>query len=233
MPRSAPVGRLRSVDPKDSDGRGLAPGAPQRDGPVAAPSRDEPPVPIDRNFLQEDCGYEVLGGRLLELSPAEEEHATEHFQLPAVLGSVLAPGYKGAVDMLTRPEKVTNFAPDVSILPTARDPQTGGRQVEEVVFEVVDTQSYNDAGYKASKLCQRGVRRVFLIDVKLRRCFEWTREPEDWRELDAEETLVDRCFAAPVPVRARLDACEEEARLLSWLARAGAAGSWRELLDAG
>ncbi len=53
---------------------------------------------------------------------------------------VLASGYTVAVDMLTRADDDTDAAPDVSIFPSALDPSTGERQLEEIAFEVLDTE---------------------------------------------------------------------------------------------
>ncbi len=153
-------------------------------------------------MLAENCGYEIVDGQVFQLSPAEEDHGTEHFVLPAVLGAFLAPEYKGTVDMLTRPSTGSNFAPDVSILPRARDPETGGRHIEDIIFEVIDTESLAHVTDKTRKLIARGVRRAFMIDVHDRSVSEWSREEDRWTELADDATIVDRCFAVPVPVRA-------------------------------
>lgn len=183
----------------------LAPGASSH--ALSAPSQKPGPrqPPIDENVLSENCGYELVDGQVYELSPAEEEHGTEHFQLPAVLGVHLAPEYKGAVDMLTRPGVGSNFAPDVSIFPRARDPETGGRHVEDIVFEVIDTESRSHVTDKTRKLIARGVRRAFLIDVNRRNVREWSRAADDWTLLGDDAQIVDRCFQSPVPVRALVD----------------------------
>jgi len=112
------------MDPRASPPMYFAPGSSSR--AVSAPPYETPPrrPAIDENVLAENAGYEIVDGQVYELSPAEEEHGTEHFQLPAVLGAHLAPEYKGTVDMLTRPSTGSNYAPDVSILPRARDPET-------------------------------------------------------------------------------------------------------------
>lgn len=168
------------MDPRSSTPMFLAPGASSL--ALSAPSHKPAPrqPPIDENVLSENCGYELVDGQVYQLSPAEEEHGTEHFHLPAVLGAHLAPAYKGAVDMLTRPGIGTNFAPDVSIFARARDPETGGRHVEDIIFEVIDTESRAHVTDKTRKLIARGVRRAFLIDVNRRNVREWSRDDDDW-----------------------------------------------------
>jgi len=182
----------------------LAPGAASYG--LAAPARAPSPQPaIDDNFLDEGCGHEVVDGQVYELSPANEDHGTEHFHLPTVLGTALRPEYKGAVDMLTRPKAKSNHAPDVSIFPRARDAQTGGRRVEELIFEVLDTESLAHVTAKTRALIARGVRRAFLVDVTDRSIHEWSRDDDGWRRLDAADAITDPCFVVPVPVRALVD----------------------------
>jgi len=182
----------------------LAPGAASYG--LAAPARSPAPLPaIDDNFLDEGCGHEVVDGQVYELSPANEDHGTEHFHLPGLLESCLAPAYKGAVDMLTRPKAKSNHAPDVSIFPRARDEQTGGRRVEELIFEVLDTESLAHVTTKTRALIARGVRRAFLVDVADRSIHEWSRDDDGWRRLDDAAAITDPCFVVPVPVRALVD----------------------------
>jgi Uma2 family endonuclease len=179
--------------------------APARDAAAQVlPSADEPLPAIDDNFIREDDTYEVIDGVRYELFPAKEPHATQHFDLPRVLGNCLAPEYKGTADMLTRPDKPSNFAPDVSILPKARDPKTNGRQVEEIAIEVQDTSSWTRLTEKAKKLVKRGVRRVLVVDVIDRSVHEWDNK-KGWQRLAPNAQIVDRCFVTPISVRALLD----------------------------
>jgi hypothetical protein len=83
--------------------------------------------------------------------------------------------FEVAADLLTRTSRVDDIAPDVSVYPDAPDPRTGGRQLEQLAFEIVSTQSLGDAAGKARKLATRGVRRVFAIDVARSRALEWSR----------------------------------------------------------
>ena len=41
---------------------------------------------------------------------------------------------------------IDDIAPDVSVYPAGPDPTTGGRQLEQLAFEIVSTQSLRNAG---------------------------------------------------------------------------------------
>lgn len=188
----------------------LAPGATAH--AVSAPSHERAvrTPPIDENVLAENCGYEIVDGQVYELSPADEDHGTEHFNLPGLFKHCLKPEFKGTVDMLTRPSKGSNFAPDVSILKRARDPETDGRHVEEVIFEVIDSESRKHVSDKTRQLIARGVRRAFLIDTNQRSVSEWSRQTDGWVRLGDEAVIDDPCLAVPVPARALLDEATNE-----------------------
>jgi hypothetical protein len=115
--------------------------------------------------------------------------------------------------MLTRTSRVDDVAPDVSVYPTARDPRTGGRQLEELAFEIVSTESLAHAGRKAQKLVSRGVRRVFAIDVEGMRALEWSEELGEWSILDRRGVIEDPALAVPVPVEALLDTTRADAAI--------------------
>ena len=104
--------------------------------------------------------------------------------------------------MLTRTDELTNFAPDASVYPAARDPETGGRQLEHLAFEVVSTETLGHAATKAARLVERGVRRVFALDVVGQRVLEWSSKKGAWRNLKTGSVITDRCFVVPLPVDA-------------------------------
>jgi hypothetical protein len=110
--------------------------------------------------------------------------------------------YSLASDMLTRTSERNDFAPDVSVFPSAPDPRTGGRQLEQLAFEVVSTQSLADAGEKAAQLVARGVRRVFAIDVERGRALEWSRSRGKWSVLDPAREIADPALDVPLPIEA-------------------------------
>lgn len=166
---------------------------------------------VDDHLVAEDSGWEIDDGEIVLVSPAQEPHAERHAKLAALLEAHAAPEFKVAVDMLTRTSLTSDRAPDASVYPRARDPRTGGRQLEHLAFEVVSTETLRHAGRKAASLAGRGVRRVFAIDVEDGRVLEW-RGRRGWSALDLEGTIVDAALALPLPIRALLrDAEADEA----------------------
>src|SRR5215217_1403655 len=96
-----------------------------------------------------------------ELPAGDEPHGRCQVKIGVLMEAHVVPEFTVAGDMLTRTSKIDDFAPDVSVYPQARDPRTGGRQLEHLAFEVVSTKGLALAGRKARKLIGRGVRRVF------------------------------------------------------------------------
>jgi hypothetical protein len=88
------------------------------------------------------------------------------------------------------------------VFPRERDPVTGGRKLEHLVFEVVSTESLSHAANKAAKLIARGVRRAFAIDVERERALEWSAALESWSILDTGAYIEDVALAAPLPIDA-------------------------------
>ncbi len=70
-------------------------------------------------------------GRRSTWRPPMSRTADLHSALDALVRAHRAEGYAVAVDMLTRTSRTDDIAPDVSVYPAARDPRTGGRQLEE------------------------------------------------------------------------------------------------------
>jgi hypothetical protein len=80
-------------------------------------------------------------------------------------------------------------------------PLTGGRQLEELAFEVTSEQTIKVPTIKARELARRGVRRVFCVLVKQRRVLERSREIDGWRAMLETEVIENRCLVRPVPWR--------------------------------
>ena len=99
----------------------------------------------------------------------------------------------------------SDAAPDISIFPSALDATTGGRQLEEIAVEVLDTERMSHATEKVAKRLARGVRRLFAIPVASRTVYEWDHAHGDWTELDSDAVITDRCFRVPIPARALVD----------------------------
>jgi Uma2 family endonuclease len=155
---------------------------------------------VDERLVMPACGYEIVGGEVFEVSPAYEPHGSRHSKLSALLEAYAAPGFNAASDMLTRTSKIDDFAPDGSIYPEARDPETGGRQLEQLAFEVVVSESLAHAGRKAAALMRRGVRRVFAIDVDRERGLEWSCETDTWTILGGDAVIDDPALVLPLPI---------------------------------
>ena len=147
-----------------------------------------------------DTRYEIIDGELVYVSPALEPHASRHSKLSALLEAYAGEGFNAASDMLTRTSETSDMAPDGSIYPTARDPETGGRQLEELAFEVVSTETLNHAGRKAAGLLARGVRRVFAIDVQRQRAFEWSGATASWAILPHSGVIEDDALVLGLPI---------------------------------
>jgi Uma2 family endonuclease len=172
---------------------------------------------VDAHLVAQDCGYEIDDGKLVDVPPALEPHADRHAKLAALLEAHVAGDFNVAVDMLTRTSATSDLAPDASVYPLARDPRTGGRQLEHLAFEIVSTESLGHAGRKAASLAARGVRRVFAIDVERGRAFEWSRELGTWSLLDAGASIIDPALAVPLPIRALLHSAKADDSIASAL----------------
>lgn len=212
-----------------------APGA--RADVTYAPARDASLPAVDERLVAPGSRAEILDGQVYRTRGATEPHGTRHFEATMVIAACLADGYLGAVDMLTRADENSDSAPDISVFPAGRDPETGGRRLEEVAFEVLDTELLSHVTRKVEKFAARGVRRLFCVRVKARTVYEWSREHGDWQQVEGD--IVDRCFRVPIPVsalidrvaaddavaRARVLAETNVARLDAWIVRAATAAS--------
>lgn len=199
----------------------LAPGAESSSSRQYLPSREERLPAVDDHVVTPETREELLNGRRLLASPAKAPHAIQHLELGYVIRAHVAEGYRGAVDLLTRTGHESDFAPDVSILSAAPDPKTGGRQLEELAFEICSRQALKIPTEKARELIRRGVRRIFCLLVddpeagkgrsKRRQgsqLLEWSRETDGWSPVAESALIEDRCLARPLPVRALLHAAD-------------------------
>ena len=152
---------------------------------------------IDDRLVEPETRYEMVDGELVYVSPADRPHGRRHLQLCALIEAHTGLEVEAACDQLTRTSESNDVAPDVSVYPDAPDSETGGRQLEELAFEVVSTQSLSKAATNAAKLVGRGVRRVFAIDIARSRALEWSAALDAWSELDAAGHIEDPALAAP------------------------------------
>ena len=160
---------------------------------------------VDERLVAPESRFEAIDGQVRYVSPADREHASRHSKLAALLEACSAEGYDVAVDMLTRTSETSDFAPDVSVYPIAPDPETGRRQLEELAFEVVSTETIAHAQAKALELQRRGVRRVFAIDAERGRVLELSRATGSFEILDSAAPIVDPALGAPLELSALLD----------------------------
>ena len=172
-------------------------------------SISEPPE-VDKRLAVPETRCEVEDGRVVYVPPADEPHAESHVSVGALVKAHRAAGYSVAADMLTRTSLVDDLAPDVSLYPSARDPRTGGRRLEEIAFEIVSTQSLAHVAGRAAKLAARGVRRVFALDVERMRALEWGTESGQWAILGPNARIEDPALAVPIPIPALLDAARSD-----------------------
>lgn len=154
--------------------------------------------------------FEIVDGKVEHVPPADEAHGTRHSKIAALLEAHAAAGYDVAVDMLTRTSMKGDLAPDASVFPAARDAETGGRQLEELAFEVVSTERLGHAATKARALSKRGVRRIFAIDVKRRRGLSWSPPTDTWEILAKDAVIEDAVLAAPLPLRALVETAKAD-----------------------
>jgi Uma2 family endonuclease len=174
-------------------------------------SRADSALPaIDDRLVVPETRYEMHDGELVYVSPADPPHAERHIQLAALIEAHTGIAFEVAADLLTRTSRGDDIAPDVSVYPDAPDPRTGGRQLEQLAFEIVSTQSLGDAAGKAAKLASRGVRRVFAVDVTRSRVLEWSTSAGAWQELDAASHIEDPALEVPLPVAAMVHAAKAD-----------------------
>ncbi|MBI4703980.1 MAG: Uma2 family endonuclease [Deltaproteobacteria bacterium] len=212
------------MDPGRSAGDGAlsAPGARADSELIRCPGPNDPLPRIDERLAPPETRLEYLDGIEMFAAPADGPHATRHFDVTRVLGAHVADGYRGAVDMLTRTGHTSDFAPDASIFPAAPDAPTGGRQLEELAFEVASEQSIAVPTEKARQLVRRGVRRVFCVLVGQRRALEWSRQSDGWRTMTETEVIQDRCLVRPLEIRALLDVAAADEAVAEALVARGA-----------
>ena len=172
---------------------------------------------IDERLVAPETRYEIMDGVVIYVPPADPLHGENHSKLAALVEAHRHPDFTVAVDLLTRTSRIDDFAPDVSVYPTAKHPVTGGRQLEQIAFEIASTESLGHAGKKAGKLTGRGVRRVFAIDVERERVLEWSTVLGQWSILDLTSTIADPALAVALPVAALVDAARADDAIVAAL----------------
>ena len=165
---------------------------------------------VDERLVMPETRFEVLDGKVELVPPSDESHGSRHSKISALLEAYAASGYDVASDMLTRTSVKNDLAPDASVFPSARDPRTGGRQIEELAFEVLSTERLGHAAKKARALTERGVRRVFAVDVERKRALVWSTTTNTWQMLPLDSAIEDHALALPLPLRALVEAVSSD-----------------------
>ncbi len=183
-----------------------APGHPGSGLPKHLPGRGDFPQVDDHLVQPEVTRDEIIGGRKVVASPAEQPHAVQKSRLAYVLQAHVAPGYEAATDLLTRHDQDSDFAVDACIYKQDIDPETGTRYLEELAFEIISEQNQGLATQKAMRMQRRGVRRIFSVWVEgSKRVCNWSSKSQGWSPLDRESLIQDPCFIKPLLVEALLD----------------------------
>ncbi len=204
------------ADPQDSTAPAYR--LPAYGSPVTEPSPiREPgsaPAPairlpgVDDRLARPETREEYIDNVRHEVMAGEPEHADPQAQLAYVVRACVAEGWIASTELLTRADRGSDFATDVCVRRKGKDPRTGQRYVEELSFEVANTQTLNDLEGRAKKLVRRGVRRVFAVMVREKEIREWRRG--GWKVRSLRSEISDRALHKPLRVRGILDAAEAD-----------------------
>jgi len=165
---------------------------------------------VDDRLVMPETRYEVIEGRVRYVSPADAAHGTRHSKISALLEAYVRDSYEVASDMLTRTSEIDDLAPDASVFPSKPDPNTGGRRLEELAFEVVSTTRLGRAAKKARRLSERGARCIFAIDVKSKRALAWSPKTNTWEMLPPDGAIDDPVFVKPLAIAALVTAAKAD-----------------------
>lgn len=186
---------------------------------VSRHSARESLPPIDERLVMPGSGAEILEGRVLIVPGADPPHASRHLTLAYLLGAHTAPGFIAAIDMLTRTSARSDFAPDASLYPATPDPETGGRRLELVAFEIVSRQRLAVSARKARELSRRGVPLIVALVLARDRALIWESRVERFRPLHPDEVLESPALVPPLAVRSLLDVARTDEVVLGALER--------------
>jgi hypothetical protein len=184
---------------------------PSYGSPVGEPPGSSPPAMrmpgVDDRLAVPEAGEEYVDGVRYEVMGAEPEHADPQCQLAYVVRACVAPGYVASTELLTRSDQGSDFTTDVCVRRAGTDPRARQRYLEELSFEVANSQTLGQLDRRAKKLVKRGVRRVFGLLVQEEKVYEWTRSGVR-KEHPIDGQIRDRVFHTPLRIRAILDVAE-------------------------
>lgn len=174
------------------------------------PSHRERLAPDDRLAIPE-AGEEYIDGERFEVMAGDAAHADPQCDLAYVVRACVAKGYIASTELLTRTDVGSDFATDICVRREGTDPETGGRYVEEVSFEVANSQTRRDfERVRIPKLLAAGVRRIIVLLVPEGDVIEWSVEDNDWKGWTPDTSIRDRVFKKPLHVKALLDAAASD-----------------------
>ncbi len=183
---------------------------------VRLPGRGERLAPDDR-LARPESGEEYIDGQCLQAMAGDADHADPQCDLAYVVRACVATGYVASTELLTRTDQGSDFATDVCVRKRGKDPETGGRYVEEISFEVAHTQTREDLErVRVPKLLAAGVRRIFAVLVPEGDVLEWSHTPAaparpgEWQGWTPDQSIRDRVFKKALHVAAILDAAAME-----------------------
>jgi hypothetical protein len=174
------------------------------------PSEHEPPPYVDDRLVEPETREELVRGRRIHAFPANPEHGDPHSRFDRVIGSHANRSFTTSADLLTHAGSRSDFATDVCVRRNGTDPRTGNRYLEELAFEVVNTQSRRSMTTRAKALTACGVRRIFAFFVKTNEVCEWSPPKRRWLPLDLDGAIADPALVRPIPVRALLDCAQAD-----------------------
>ena len=180
---------------------------------IRLPGGGERLAPDDRLARPEagEFGEEVIDGVRMECHPAESAHADPQCRLAHLVSACLVKGYVASVELLTRTGIESDFATDVCVRRVGVDPETRGRYLEEISFEVANTQTRkNLEEVRVPKLVGCGVRRIFAVMVPEGDVLEWSIQDGEWVGWAPGAEIRDPLFVQPLEVTAILDAAQAD-----------------------
>ncbi len=135
---------------------------------VAAPSYGAPEsakLPhVDERLATPGVWEDVRDGVVHKLTPADEKHGNAHHHVSMIIGAVVRDKYAASTDRLTRTGIRTDFAPEVAIFPREKT-EDGHSKMAEIAFDIADSQTRNDARWKAEKLIEHNYHKIFLLNI--------------------------------------------------------------------
>jgi Uma2 family endonuclease len=184
----------------------FAPGPATSGHAAVCPGREPPFPPVDERIVQPESRFEVMHGQVYEMMGSHKPHAIATGRLAYILSALVRPEFDAAVDMLTRADRYSDVAPDACVFPKAPT-LAGGRRLEHLVFEVLDSQSVANVTEKVRLLKKRGVRRLFILDINAATVSEWIQGR--WNQLS--KVIEDpTCFVRPLGIKALLEAADAD-----------------------